>query len=211
LSAAKGAGGLAHPESLGPTSAAEADRAAVQYLSALDAAGGGAGAGAERVVDKQPLNFLVLELVEILFPGCRVIHCVRDPLDTCLSCYMTHFEQANEFKLDLGHLGSYYRDYRRLMDHWKSVLTVPILDLRYEEVVGDLEGQARRLLSFLDLPWDDRCLRFYENRRVVRTASSEQVRRPIYTSSVGRWRHYEKHLGPLLDALGPTGSVDRGA
>jgi len=194
------AGGRKYPGSLAPASDAEAGRAAAQYLSAVDAL----APGAERVIDKQPFNFLLLGLVELLFPECRVIHCVRDPLDTCLSCYMTNFEQANAFKFDLGHLGSYYRDYHRLMVHWKSVLGVPILDVRYEDVVANLEGQTRRMLEFLDLPWDERCLRFHENLRVVHTASRDQVRRPVYGSSVGRWRRYEKHLRPLLEALGPA-------
>ena len=131
-----------------------------------------------------------------------MIHCVRNAIDTCLSCYLTNFEQSNEFKFDLAHLGAYYRDYRRLMEHWKKVLTVPMLEVRYEDVVLDTEGQARRMMEFLDLPWDERCLNYHESDRRVRTASLDQVRRPIYTSSINRWKHYEKHLGALVAALG---------
>ena len=193
--------GVAYPECLDALSLGRANRLASQYLDAIQALDGGR---ATFVTDKQPLNYLILDLVELLFPGCHVIHCVRSALDTCLSCYTTNFERSNEFKLDLGHLGAYYRDYRRLMEHWKKVLTVPMLEVRYEDVVLDTEGQARRILEFLDLPWDDRCLRYYENQRHVGTASRDQVRRPIYTSSIGRWKHYEKHLEPLIAALGRT-------
>jgi hypothetical protein len=153
-----------------------------------------------------PLNVLGLELVELLLPGSRVIHCVRDAIDTCLSCYLTGFSVANEFSFDLAHLGHYYRDYRRLVTHWKKVLSVPVLDVRYEDVVFDTEEQVRRMLEFLDLPWDERCLRFYENPRRVTTASEDQVRRPVYATSVGRWKNYERHLPQLLAALGRGGT-----
>ena len=192
--------GAAYPAALDGLSLATANRLARQYLAST-----GAPNGVTYVTDKQPLNFQLLDLVELLFPECHVIHCVRNPLDTCLSCYLTNFQESNAFKYDLGHLGAYHRDYRRLMEHWKKVLNVPILEVRYEDVVLDAEGQTRRLLEFLNLPWDDRCLRYYENNRQVRTASLDQVRRPIYTTSIGRWKHYEKHLGELITALGrPT-------
>ena len=193
-----------YPESLDGLSLARANRLAAQYLGMIDALDGGA---ATYVTDKQPLNFLILDLVEILFPNCHVIHCIRNPLDTCLSNFITNFEAGNEFKFDLAHLGAYHRDYRRLMEHWKKVLSVPVLDVRYEDVVLDTEGQVRRILEFLDLPWDDRCLRYYENVRRVRTASEDQVRRPIYTSAIGRWKHYEGQLGELIAALGRSGGA----
>jgi len=187
------------PRALELLSPRRADRLANLYLTGIDSRDARA---ARYVTDKLPANYLHLELVEILFPGSRIIHCVRSPLDTCLSCYTTNFACGNEFALDLGHLGTAYRDYRRLMEHWKRVLTVPILDVRYEDVVLDTETQVRRLLEFLDLPWDERCLRYYENKRAARTASEDQVRRPIYTSSIGRWKSYEAHLGPLIAAMG---------
>jgi hypothetical protein len=196
--AADWAAGESYPEYLDDLSVGRANRLAGQYLAAVDAL----DRDANHVTDKQPLNFLILDMVELLFPRSRVIHCVRGALDTCLSCYMTNFEVLNAFKFDLAHLGAYYRDYLRLMEHWKRVLTVPILEVRYEDVVLDTRGQVRRILDFLELPWDERCLRYYENSRFVGTASVDQVRKPIYTASIGRWKHYEKHLGPLIKALG---------
>ena len=190
--------GAAYPEALDGLSLSGANRLAEQYLASACAGSG----DATYVTDKQPLNFLLLDLVELLFPHGHVIHCVRNSIDTCLSCFMTNFEQSNPFKFDLGHLGAYYRDYRRLMEHWKKVLTVPMLEVRYEDVVLDTEGQARRMLEFLNLPWDERCLDYHESGRRVRTASLDQVRRPIYTSSINRWKNYEIRLGPLVAALG---------
>jgi hypothetical protein len=122
-------------------------------------------------------------------------------MDTCLSCFMTHFANGHEFSHDLGDLGAYFREYRRLMAHWRSVLDVPFMEIHYEDVVLDLEGEVRRLLEFLDLPWDDRCLRFHETARAVPTASSAQVRRPLYTSSLDRWKNYDKHLAEVVAAL----------
>lgn len=174
-----------------------ANQLADHYLSRLAQL----DSSARFVTDKLPLNFRDLWLVQILFPQARVIHCVRDPRDTCLSCYMTDFAGGNEFSQGLSALGSFYRDYQRLMEHWGRVLDLPILHVPYEAVVEDTETQVRRMLEFLGLDWDERCLRFYENTRHVPTASNAQVRRPIYRSSVGRWRHYETHLTELLTAL----------
>ena len=184
----------AYPACLDTLPADAFDRLARQYLDGID----GLNAPARHVTDKMPLNFLTLGFVQLILPDCRIIHCVRDPRDTCLSCYFTDFGWGNEFSFDLSHLASYYRDYLRLMDHWRRVLRVPILEVRYEDVVADQEGQTRRMLEFLDLPWDDRCLQFHQTRRYVATASREQVRRPVYSSSVGRWKNYAKHLGELL-------------
>ena len=151
-----------------------------------------------------PANCLRIGLIAVLFPDCHVIHCTRNPLDTCLSCFMTSFVAGQEFTHDLADLGAYYRDYQRLMNHWKLNLHYPIIEVNYEELVGDLEGQTRRILGLLDLPWDERCLRYHENKRVVNTASREQVRQPIYASSIGRWKHYERHLSELIENLGPA-------
>ena len=192
--------GEPYPQSLDALSTRMANTLASRYLSVIEAM----NTEAKYVTDKMPANFLGLELVELLLPGCHVIHCVRGPLDTCLSCYTTNFAVSNEFKLDLGHIGAYHRDCRRIMEHWKKVLSIPILEMRYEDLVLDTEGQVNRLLEFLNLPWDDRCLGFHKTARPVRTASEDQVRRPIYTSSIGRWKHYESHLGPLLAALGKS-------
>lgn len=160
------------------------------------------GGGATRVVDKMPFNYLRVGLIATLFPRAAVIHCRRDPVDTCLSCYQSDFAAPNPWALDLRHLGQYYREYERLMEHWAAVLPVPVFDLRYEELTADAEGISRRLLDFCGLEWEERCLRFHENRGEVRTVSNLQVRRPLYGHAVGRWRRYAAHLGPLLEELG---------
>jgi tetratricopeptide (TPR) repeat protein len=170
---------------------------AQDYLQELSRRGGQAA----RVTDKAPLTYLHLGLLAVLFPRARVIHCRRDPRDVCVSCYFQYFRRA-DFAWDLGDLGRYYRAYERLMEHWRAVLPVEMLDVVYEDLVAHQEDVSRRLVAFCGLPWDDRCLTFYESRRPVQTASKLQVRRPIYTTSVGRWRRYEAHLGPLLEALG---------
>jgi tetratricopeptide (TPR) repeat protein len=153
------------------------------------------------IIDKMPQNYLYMGVIATLFPDCHVIHCIRDPMDTCLSCYLTHFTVGHEFAEDLKAVGEYYVQYRRLMAHWREALHYPMIEVRYEDVVSDLEGQTRRLLELLDLPWDPNCLEFHKTRRYVTTASTHQVRRPLYANSVGRWRNYEKHLSPLRDAL----------
>ena len=157
---------------------------------------------ASRVVDKMPGNFAHLGLIELLFPDARVIHCKRDPLDTCLSAYFQDFSQSHAYSCDLAQLGAVYRQYSRIMAHWKETLRIPVLDIQYEDLVSDQEGVSRRLIEFCDLDWDDQCLKFHETRRHVATASYDQVRQPLYKRSVGRWKHYEKHLAPLLEALG---------
>jgi Tfp pilus assembly protein PilF len=156
-----------------------------------------------RVTDKMPVNFLHLGLIAALFPRARVIHCVRDARDVCLSCYQQDFAGVN-FSCDLGDLGHFYRDYRALMEHWRSVLPLSMFDVVYEELVADQEVQSRRLVEFCGLAWDDRCLRHDKNPRAVHTASQVQVRQPIYKSSVGRWKNYARHLGPLFEVLGET-------
>jgi len=178
--------------------ARDLDKLAEQYLAPLAAL----GFAAARITDKMPTNFLHLGLISLLFPQARIIHVRRDPLDTCLSCYMTDFAAGHDFTTSLSSLGHFHGQYDRLMAHWKNVLDVPIIEVAYEELVTDVEGQSRRMIEFLDLPWDDRCLRFYENTRFIATASNAQVRRPIYQKSISRWRNYEKHLGPLRAALG---------
>jgi hypothetical protein len=192
-----------YPECFENFTLRQANLLAGRYLSQIEAM----NATSRYVTDKLPLNFMNLELVELLFPGARIIHCRRDPRDVGLSCFMTNFSGGNEFKFDLAHIGVFHRDCRRMMEHWKSALNLPIHDVAYESVVNDTETEVRRLLEFLELPWDPRCMRYYENRRRVTTASEDQVRRPIYRSSIGRWKNYEKHLTPLLNALGPDVSA----
>ena len=158
--------------------------------------------GAERVTDKTTLNYEHLGLISLLFPRARVLHCTRDPLDTCLSCYFQDFGGSYSYIYDLANLGKHYGLYRRLMDHWRRVLDIEILDVSYEAMVSDHETVTRQIVAYCGLEWDDACLRFHTVSRPVLTASTDQVRRPIYTDSVGRHRHYEHHLAPLKAALG---------
>ncbi len=154
-----------------------------------------------RVVDKMPTNYLHLGLIAVLFPRARIIHCQRDPMDVCLSCYFQYFSTQLNFTFDLVDLGFYYRQYERLMAHWRRVLPVPLLEIRYEDLVQNHEEISRRLVDFCGLEWDERCLEFYNNRRPVKTASSWQVRQPIYATSVARWKPYERYLESLREAL----------
>jgi tetratricopeptide (TPR) repeat protein len=158
--------------------------------------------GRARVTDKMPHNFELLGLVDLLFPAGRIIHCVRDPRDTCLSMYFQHFNQHHGYANDLVHLGRYYRAYLDLMNHWHETLRVPILQIRYENLVASPEIWIPRLIEFCELPWNEQCLRFYESGRVVDTPSYDQVRQPLYSNSLARYRRYERHIQPLTQALG---------
>ena len=158
---------------------------------------------AARITDKMPGNFLAVGFIHLILPRARIIHVKRNPVDTCLSGWSRLFSRGQLQSYDLSELGAYYRGYARLMDHWHSVLPPgTILDVNYEDLVADNETQARRLIDHCGLTWDDACLEFHKTERSIRTASVTQVRQPIYSSSVARWKHYEKHLQPLLDALG---------
>jgi len=159
-------------------------------------------AGRPRVTDKMPGNFSLLGMIRVCLPGARIVHVRRDPRDTCFSCFTTPFTEGHEYSCRLSDLGHYYHLYRSLIEHWRRVLGPDsIIEIDYEQLVSDPEPQVRGLLAALDLPWDPRCLSFHENRRRVATASVFQVRRPLYATSVGRWRRFEPHLGPLLEAL----------
>lgn len=157
-----------------------------------------------RVTDKMLGNYLRLGFIAAALPEARIIHVHRDPVDTCLSNYSRLFVENHPYAADLGELGRYYRRYAALMEHWRGVLPPGrMLEVCYESVVEDLPAQLRRLLDFLDLPWDERCLAFHRTERFVRTASQSQVREPLYRSSVRRWHRYAAHIGPLIEALGP--------
>jgi hypothetical protein len=156
-----------------------------------------------RVADKMPDNYLYLGLLAALFPKAKFIHCRRDLRDIAVSCWMTNFSHIR-WANDPGHMAARFAEYRRLMDHWRRVLPVPVLEVDYEETVADLDGVAWRLVGWCGLEWEPGCLAFHEGKRPVRTASVTQVRQPIYRRSVARWKHYEKELGPLFDALGPV-------
>lgn len=157
---------------------------------------------ADRIVDKMPGNFIRLGLIALLFPNARIIHCRRNPVDICLSCYFQNFDGL-EFSTSLANTGFFYQQYERLMAHWRRVVPSAMMDVEYEALVADQETVSRRLIDFLGLEWDDACLAFHESDRSIRTASLWQARQPVYTTSAGRWRRYRSHLGPLLEALGP--------
>ena len=163
-------------------------------------------AEAARVIDKLPTNFLAAGLISAALPGARIIHMQRDPIDTCLSIYFQHFEAVNTYTHDLEDLAHYYRQYRRLIHHWRAVLPrEAILEVPYEGLVADPEGWTHRLLEFIDLPWDARCLDFQRTQRAVVTASKWQVRQPISADSIGRWRRYEKFIDPLISLAAEPG------
>jgi tetratricopeptide (TPR) repeat protein len=160
---------------------------------------------AMRITDKMTVNFLFVGLIHLALPDATIIHAVRDPADTCISCFSTHFTNGNEHTYDLAEIGRYYRHYRQLMAHWHDVLPPGrILDVHYEELVADLESVARRIIGHCGLDWDARCLDFHRTERPVRTASATQVRKPIYRNSVKRWRQYEAFIGPLLAEIAPV-------
>jgi len=187
-----------YPECVETLSAEDLQKIAEEYLGYLRSF----NYRAIRISDKLPGNFLHLGLISLLFPNARVIHSKRDPLDTSLSIFFQQFSANHPYASDLENLGHYYREYERLMKHWRSVLPPEMmLDLPYEETVEWPDRTSRKLIEFCGLEWDERCLQFHENTRVVTTASSWQVRQPIYTSSKERWKRYEKHLDPLKQAL----------
>jgi tetratricopeptide (TPR) repeat protein len=153
------------------------------------------------VIDKSPLNFRHLGLIAMLFPGARIIHCTRDPLDTGLSNYFQRFSLDYAYSFDLQNIGHFYGEYERLMEHWRAALPVKMIEVSYEDMITDTEQVARETLRSLGLEWDERCLAPHTNPCAVETASNWQVRQPIYGQSVQKWRHYEKHLAPLKEML----------
>lgn len=161
-----------------------------------------------RCTDKNPQNYEQLGLIARLFPNARIIHCRRDPLDTCISNFMQSFDRSHGYNANLTTLGAYFRCYSDLMDHWQAHLQLPIFDLNYENLIADQEGTTRSLINFLGLDWDDACLAYFDNARSVTTPSRWQVRQPIYKTSLKRWKRYEKHLGPLIDSLGDLAETE---
>jgi len=160
-------------------------------------------AGAAYFIDKNPNNFMYVGLLRLALPNAKIVNARRHPLDSCFGSYKQLFASGQPFSYDLVELGEYYLQYVRVMEHWHQVAPDYVLDVQYEQVVADLETEVRRLLDFCGLPFEEGCLRFHETDRAVKTASSEQVRRPIYTSSVNLWRNYEAELGDLIEVLQP--------
>jgi hypothetical protein len=192
--------GAAFPEAMPGLSGEELRRIGEQYVRSVTRL----APSAERITDKMPGNFSLAGLIHLALPNARIIHACRDARDTAFSCFSLLFSGTLEFTYDLAELGRYYRAYLKLMGHWREVLPEGImLEVQYEDVVGDLENQARRIIAHCGLEWDDACLSFYKTERSVRTASATQVRQPIYQSSIGRWRLHEEELGPLLRELLP--------
>jgi hypothetical protein len=157
--------------------------------------------GQLRFTDKTPLHGILLGFINQLLPGSRVIVCNRTPLDTCLSIYFHRFNAFHGYAKHLDALGTFFREYYALMAHWINILDIDILQVQYEELVHNPDKTIRKIIGFCGLDWDDNCLAFHRNKRTVNTPSYNQVRRPIYTSSIERWKHYDKHLGPLRTAL----------
>ena len=153
-----------------------------------------------RIVDKMPDNYLHIGFLTTLFPNARFIHCRRDLRDVAVSCWMTNFRKIH-WSNDIHHIAARFKAHERLMEHWRRVLPAPMLEVDYETTVADLEGTARRLIDWCGLDWEPQCLSFHTRRDPVRTASTAQVRQPIYQHAVGRWKHYEDALAPLLAAV----------
>jgi tetratricopeptide (TPR) repeat protein len=191
--------GTDYPEKIAGLTPQAAERMADHYLKQVSTI----SRGVLRVTDKMPFNYMHLGLIAALFPKATVIHCRRDPLDTCVSCLFTGFTESLQFACDLDTLGSYYLDYRRLMAHWRSALPVRMLEVDYERLVRDTRGTVEELLRFCRVDWQDECLAFHKTARGIRTPSRWQVRQPIYESSIGRWRNYESQLQPLQRILAP--------
>jgi tetratricopeptide (TPR) repeat protein len=155
-------------------------------------------------IDKMPNNFAHLGLIHLMLPRAKIIDARRHPLGCCFSAFKQHFARGQSFTYDLAELGRYYRDYVELMSHFDEVLPGRVHRVIYERMIDDTEIETRRLLEYCGLPFEEGCLRFYENERAVRTASSEQVRQPIYREAIDHWRHFEPWLDPLREALGPV-------
>ena len=191
--------GARYPDNIKKLGRADLTTWADDYIAALQKR----APQARHITDKMPGNFLALGLIHLMLPNAKIIHVNRSPADTCLSCYTHLFTVINHQTYDLAELGHYYADYSRLMAHWRNVLpSGAFLEVQYEDVVADLETQARRIIDFCGLEWSDACVAYHLNKRAIHTASMTQVRQPIYNSAVGRWRKYEKFLGPLFEALG---------
>ncbi len=178
---------------------ATVERLADLHLERLAAIDGGEN---PQIVDKMPDNYMYIGLLSIMFPRATLIHCRRDLRDMAVSCWMTDFRSIR-WSNDQKHIASRFQQYRRVMNHWRPVLPVPILDVNYEETVTDLESTARRIVAACGLAWEPACLEFHRTERPIRTASVMQVRQPVYQRSVARWKNYESTLAELFAALPP--------
>jgi tetratricopeptide (TPR) repeat protein len=186
-----------YPDCLEELDKAKMDSISQQHLDRLRDLSG----GESYVTDKMPSNFMHLGLIEILFPGAHVIHCKRNAMDTCLSCYFQDFGPDHPYTYKQADLGHYHRQYQKIMDHWEKTLSIPIFNLQYEELIEDQKAVTMKLLEFCNLEWEDNCLDFHTNKRLVWTASYKQVNQKLYRKSVARWKNYIHHLAELRKAL----------
>jgi hypothetical protein len=187
------------PEFVAEMTAEQFRRVGGHYVEAVRAR----APSAERITDKTLGNFLFVGMIHLALPNARIIHARRDPIDSCVSCFSKLFAGAMSFSYDLAELGRYYRAYDVLMAHWRHVLPAGVmLEVQYEDLVADFEPQATRILSYCGLQWEESCRRFHLTQRPVKTASSTQVRAPLYRAAVGRSQPYRDMMAPLLDALG---------
>ena len=186
-----------YPTSIDKLSKSDLDTLALNYLEKLSAL----APDATRISDKMPHNFLHIGIIDRLFPKARIIHCMRNPMDTCVSIYFHNFSTNHPYASDLKALGTYYNAYKDLMEHWLKVIDMPILNVSYEGLVAEQETISRQIIEFCGVDWNDNCLRFYESERIANTPSYNQVREPLYSKSVDRWKHYSKELQPLKQAL----------
>jgi len=193
-----------YPNTIGALSAASYPKLGQTYVEGLP----GRLRDQHRITDKMPGNYLYAGIIRSILPQAKMIHCRRSPLDTCFSCFSIYFPYGQTFSYDLDDLGRHYRAYHRLMAHWSAILGDAILDVEYEALVADPEAGAKTIIEFCELPWEDACVNFHETRRQVRTASSMQVRQPIYQTAVRRWKRFEHRLGPLIGALGDLADLE---
>ena len=161
----------------------------------------------ERFIDKQPLNFWHIGLIALMFPKARIIHCTRDIRDRGLSIFSQNFNKDQSWSTNLNDIAHYWQGYQKLMVYWKSVTGLKIIECVYEDTVSDIESQSKRLLNFLELPWEEGVLDFHKNNRAVQTPSRWQVREPLYQTSKAKWRHYERYLTPLIKAVEEQNNV----
>jgi tetratricopeptide (TPR) repeat protein len=192
------AGDTAYPAGIANVADSALESAAQRYLSRLRQLAGDAPL---RVTDKMPTNFTELGLAALLFKGVRIVHCRRDPIDTCFSNFIQYFTEGHLYATDLDDTAHFYSLYRRIMQHWQQVLPTEILHVDYEAVIEDVEREARRVIDYVGLPWDQRCVEFHATARTMHSASNWQVRQLIYQQASQRWRHYAKHLEPLRQKL----------
>ena len=154
-------------------------------------------------IDKMPNNFAHIGFLKMILPNAKIINAQRNPLDSCISSYKQLFYKGQSWSYDLFEIGEYYLEYQRMMDHWHQVIPGEILDLKYDNLINNQQHETERLLNYCGLEWEEGCLKFYETKRSINTASSEQVRQPIYKGAMNAWKNYESHIEPLIETLEP--------